>query len=126
MTTVEHRQEWIDNNNDHYNVNQLWMLTEDLPVFSVPVWRLEGNLDNNEFSSDSSVTPRAVLAFKSNVSKQHWKRVVNADLSYPILVRFRDDRIIDGMHRFLKALHQKNTLVSVRFVRDDLLNKARV
>ena len=67
--------------------SQMIVMSEFVHLLSEPLW------------GDKSLTPETMLP--------HFKRMINAELSYPLMIvkEFDNDdwRIVDGMHRLLKA-----------------------
>lgn len=70
-----------------YVVSELWELTKDEPVFDIGIDIVIPMFNSfiNDFTSDD------------------WYRVINADLSYPIIVNDTYG-ILDGCHRTVKAM----------------------
>ena len=63
------------------------------------------------------LTPSSVIA--THQPADHWKRINDADLSYPILVYFNDNgylNVIDGMHRLSKAVINNHDYILVKVV----------
>ena len=76
-----------------WNVNQLVADTQHLPIIDVPLSDI-AELDENYWFGELTPTGRAIA--------EHWKLAEAADLEYPILL-CADGRLMDGMHRVLKA-----------------------
>lgn len=92
-----------------WDIHRLIRLSK--PLQSLPV-RLEdiSELNENWWYEDSTdvPTPRALAA--------HMALVQHADLAYPILL-CADGRLMDGMHRLVKALLEKRKYVeAIRFL----------
>jgi hypothetical protein len=77
---------------DAWDVDRLIELSRDLPVIQVPLTSL-GEIDTGYWGS--SLTPRGLA--------DHMRLVEAADLSYPIILG-PDGRVMDGMHRVVRAL----------------------
>lgn len=61
------------------------------------------------------ISPNDVL--KNKKYKNHYDRIMNADLDYPILVSKNNDRNFDGLHRYAKAIYlKKKTYIDVMYV----------
>jgi hypothetical protein len=63
------------------------------------------------------LAPSNVIA--TNQPPEHYERILNADLSYPILAYFDKSgsmHVIDGMHRLAKAVIQEINHIPVKFV----------
>lgn len=63
------------------------------------------------------ITPSSVI--KTKQPPEHYKRILDADLSFPILVYLDNSgsmHVIDGMHRLAKAVIHEIDHISVKFV----------
>lgn len=91
-----------------WDVHRLVRLSRALPVRSVPVSEIAEADENWWFQdSDALATPRAIAA--------HLALVKQADLDYPIIL-CSDGRLMDGMHRVVKALAEDRAEINaVRF-----------
>lgn len=78
-----------------WHVPRLWELARDLPVVEVPVASFEELDWDCWFGADRKPTIRRVT--------RHCQRIVNADLSFPIILN-ADGSLMDGGHRLAKAL----------------------
>ena len=98
----------IGNEQHVWHVERLWELARDLPVESVPVETLLPLLEQT-----CCITPdqRSCMDMA-----RHAKRVLEADLSYPIILS-ADGGLFDGSHRIAKAWVQGlGEIQAVRFV----------
>ena len=69
-------------------------------------------IDENYWFGDGSVIPTG------RVIAEHIKLVMETDLEFPIILCSKG-RLMDGMHRVLKALlEEKDTILCVRFIED--------
>lgn len=91
-----------------WETRNLWRL--EIPRKSLRIEELTWHLDYPFCSSDPpsplfDLTPR-VLMENPLLFPQHWRRVLDADLSFPIhMSRFgRRWVILDGIHRLLKSI----------------------
>ena len=93
-----------DEGTDAWDVDRLIELTRDLPIDQVPlgsIWQL----DTAHWGTE--LTPREIAG--------HVHLVRDADLSYPIILS-ADGRVMDGMHRVVKALIEgRDTIAAVQF-----------
>lgn len=76
-----------------------------LPVQQLPLAHMAELDENHWFAHGEPPTPRALLA--------HWQLVQAADLRFPITVSAQG-RVMDGMHRILKALHLGHTHIAAQ------------
>lgn len=102
---------------------KLWAI--DIPVEEVAVSEIEYNLDipylEQEGTDDWNLTPRMLL---ENFDKEvtHAKRVLEVDMQYPIDIYFHNDKwiILDGVHRFTKAVRLGFKTIKVRRVSSEI------
>lgn len=93
-----------------YDVTILIDLSKSLPAFDLGLAGLAENFNavcwyTEGVGVDKKLcTPLGILANKDAhpFFKKHYERAMSSDLSFPILVD-KDNVIIDGMHRALKA-----------------------
>ena len=111
-----------------YDASKLWPL--NIPVEEIAISELENNLDiaylEREGTDDWNLTPRMLL---ENFDKEtsHAKKVNEADLNFPIEIYFNQGQwiILDGVHRFAKAIKLGNKTIKVRKVTPELLKLAK-
>ncbi len=93
-----------DEGTDAWDVDRLIELTRDLPIKQVrldSIWQL----DTPHWGT--ALTPREVA--------DHVRLVADTDLAYPIILS-ADGRVMDGMHRAVKALIEgRDTIAAVQF-----------
>lgn len=84
------------------DVEKVWELTKDKKTQAINLSDLEHCLDWWVWDKGESFTPRKLL--------EHYQRVADADMSYPIIVTKNPwgkvSHIIDGMHRLIKAKYK--------------------
>jgi hypothetical protein len=91
-------------------VERLWYLARDLPVRQIPIDRVVEFDQNCWFGPTSLPTCRAVA--------QHARRILDADLHYPIILS-AEGHLMDGGHRIAKAyLLQMREVAAVQFALD--------
>ena len=93
---------------DAWDVDRLIDLTKDLPVEEVPLDAI-GALDTDYWFAIGPVTPtvRRVV--------EHMRLVLEVDSSHPIILG-ADGRLMDGMHRVVRALLEgRSSIRAVRF-----------
>lgn len=84
-----------------WSVPKLIQLAKDLPVMEIPLAHI------NNWHHFNNVKIRDFV--------MHMKAVLEADLSFPIIMS-EDGEIMDGRHRLMKAmLEGKETIKAVRF-----------
>ena len=94
-----------------WDVDRLVRLTKDFPRIQVPLDAIREIDEPHWFSGGSQeATCRAVM--------EHARLINEADLSFPIILA-SDGRVMDGMHRVLKAvLNGAETIEAVHFEHD--------
>ena len=93
-----------DDGVDAWDVDRLVELSRDLPVRQVPLTSIR-ELDTAYWSQPLSVREVA----------DHVRLVGAVDLAYPIILA-ADGRVMDGMHRVVRALLEgRSTIAAVRF-----------
>lgn len=100
----------IEHGRAFWMTERLWKLSADLPVIRVSIESVAEFDQNCWFDEERPPTCRAVA--------NHLKRVIDADLSYPIILS-PEGRLMDGGHRVAKAWLQGETEIdAVRFQAD--------
>ena len=98
----------------------------DLPVEEIALDVLKYNLDiyylESEGTDDWNLSPRELI---DNFAKEktHAKRVDRVDLNFPICIYFYLGQwiILDGVHRYAKALMNKSRTIRVKKVSEQVL-----
>ena len=95
-----------------------------MSVSSVKISDLEFILDEKGVWDDNTA-PRDVLNLPAEKRKTdgHWKRIENANMSYPILIG-PEGWIIDGIHRFCKAVVKGDTTIKAYKFTKELMQSA--
>ena len=88
-----------------WDVHRLIAQARELPVQQLPLAQLAELDENHWFAHGELPTPRALL--------QHWQLADAADLRFPIIVS-AEGRVMDGMHRILKALRLGHTHIAAQ------------
>ena len=102
---------------------RLWKI--DIPVEEISILELDYNLDipylEKEGTDDWNLTPRMLI---KNFKKEafHAKKVNDADLKYPIEIYNHKGKwiILDGIHRFIKAMRLGHKKIKVRRVSNEI------
>lgn len=104
---------------------KLWKLR--IPVDEMLISDLEHNLDiaylEKEGTDDWNLTLRELIQ-DLNKYLSHLQKIKDADMQYPIEVYFFDGswKILDGVHRFCKAVIEKQKTIKVRKVTDEMIS----
>jgi hypothetical protein len=95
---------------------KIWRL--EIPTVEVPIDILKWHLDIPFWSSDNGFYDLSPNRLMSNpqLSADHYRRVLNADMSYPVDFTFYKGRykIIDGLHRLANAAFRHSQFVNGR------------
>ena len=91
-------------------VERLWYLARDLPIQQTPIDQIAEFDQNCWFGATTPPTCREVT--------EHTRRILDADLRYPIILS-AEGYLMDGGHRIAKAyLLQHPTIPAVQFLCD--------
>ena len=102
---------------------KLWAV--DLPIENILISEIEYNLDipylEKEGTDDWNLTPR-VLIETFDKEPHHAKVVAQADITYPIELYLHKGKwiILDGVHRFTKAVLLGHKTINVRRISEKL------
>lgn len=107
----------------HADEPKLWSV--DISVEEIPISEIEHNLDiaylEQEGTEDWNLTPRMLV---ENFDKEifHAKKVNEADLRYPIDIYLHKNKwiILDGVHRFAKAVRLGHETIKARRVSEEI------
>jgi len=98
---VSHNDQYCTLGKNNWSVARLIHLSKDLEVMNVPLNHL------NVYYKYENITLREMV--------MHMQAVLDADLSYPIILD-EDGDLMDGRHRLMKAmLNGVKTIKAVRF-----------
>lgn len=109
--------------------DKLWAIP--LPVETIPIADIDYNLDipylEMEGTDDWNLTPRMLIE-NFRTEKTHAKKTDRADLNYPIELYQHLGKwiILDGVHRFTKAVMQGKETIAVRRITDDIIAKVKI
>lgn len=112
-----------------YSVNLLWKLTKNNKIFEEPISKYRIFLENKNWSGQPESFNAIEIINDPNLSPDHFNRISNADLAYPIIV-YEDTKkdifeILDGIHRIAKIiLESSNVNVKVRYATRKQLEKS--
>jgi len=96
----------VDGVRQYWKVELLWKLAKTLPVEYVPIETLISQLEGTCWTDeDEDATPHWVLG--------HTRRIVGADLDYPILLD-KAGVIVDGVHRLCKAILEGREVIAAQ------------
>ena len=115
-------------NQFEFDVHKLIQLTQESPETMVSVTDFLDDLKDTNWVDDNDcvVSPQEVInVYRAAGSAEaaivahpelssHIKKIVGADYSSPVLVF--ESRVIDGMHRFVKAMLDGQTLIKARVI----------
>lgn len=93
-------------NKNKYKVSNI-KVKDFKKVLDIPVWE------------DGTLTPRE-LTQNPNAYKDHYKRYLDAELKYPIIIH--NGVIVDGYHRLTKAVVEKRKTLPAYIIDDKIYN----
>jgi hypothetical protein len=108
--------------------NKLWEL--DIPTEEINISDIYYNLDipylERMGTDDWNLSPRMLIE-NFDKEKLHASRTKKVDLKYPIEIYKHQDKwiILDGVHRFTKAVLEGDKTIKVRKVTDEIIAKNR-
>ena len=116
-----------------YDVNALWTKTKNTKTKRIYLNKIKHNLDKDLWTivlkngKEKYITPNQVIK-NPHLSPQDAMKIINADLSYPIIVY--DDNgdldILDGLHRLAKSVMLRRKTIKVKYVSNDILSKCKI
>jgi hypothetical protein len=101
-----------------YDIVRMWNLTSSQPVIMVPVKRLLPFLDNIGWDDHDAID----LPLDS---EEHWDRLLEADLSSPLMICSEPFDLMDGCHRVMRAWLEDVPELPAREV-DDVLERCKL
>ncbi len=115
-----------------YDVNKLWNKTQNIKTNRIYLDKIIHNLDKVLWTifikgKEKYVTPNQVIK-NPYVSPNDFCKIINADLSYPIIIY--DDNgdldVLDGLHRLAKSVLLKRKTINVKYISNDILLKCKI
>ena len=100
--------------NREFSVDKLFELADLLPTEEDETVKYKPQLMDFVWSNEDDEEIRPV---DIKPGDEHWKRMMESDLSYPILIS-PDGDIMDGYHRLLKAILAGRNKIKVKKFRD--------
>ena len=111
--------------NTGFKIDELKLWAVDIPVEEIAISKIDYNLDipylEKEGTDDWNLTPRMLI---KNFDKElsHAKKVNEADINYPLDIYFHKGKwiILDGVHRFTKAVRLEHKTIKVRRISEEI------
>ncbi|AZN39829.1 chromosome partitioning protein ParB [Paenibacillus albus] len=100
----------IDGQQHYWDVEKLWELSKGLPVHRIKIDSIK-ELDQDCWFNGSRSTPTPTI----RSVMLHCKRIIDANMEYPILL-CSDGQLIDGGHRIAKALIDDQDEIDAVFI----------
>lgn len=117
-----------------YDVEKIWKQTEKIKPKRIQIDKLKHNLDKDNWTvkikgKNKYVTPNQVIA-NPYTSPNDFCKIIQADLSYPIIV-YMDDisgdlDVLDGLHRLSLATILGRKTINVKYVCMEILEKTKI
>ncbi len=114
--------------NTGFKIDESELWREDFPVEEISISEIEYNLDipylEKKGTDDWNLSPRELIA-NFEIEIPHAKRVNQCDLSFPIHIYLHKDKwiILDGVHRFTKAVMLGHKTIQVKKVSREIALK---
>lgn len=114
--------------NTGFKIDESELWREDFPVEEISISEIEYNLDipylEKKGTDDWNLSPRELIA-NFEIEIPHSKRVNQCDLSFPIHIYLHKDKwiILDGVHRFTKAVMLGHKTIQVKKVSREIALK---
>jgi len=108
--------------------HKLWEL--DIPIEEINISDIDYNLDipylEKMGTDDWNLSPRMLIQ-NFDKEKLHASRTRKVDLKYPIEIYKHQGKwiILDGVHRFTKAVLEGHKTIKVRKLTDEIIDKNR-
>ena len=107
---------------------KLWAI--DIPIEEIDISEIDYNLDifylEKKGTDDWNLSPRMLI---ENFDKEipHAKKTEKADLKYPIEIYKHKDKwiILDGVHRFTKAVRLGYKTIKVRKITEEIAQQTK-
>lgn len=109
-----------------FDYKKLWGL--DIGVEKMLISDLESNLDiaylEIQGTDDWNLTLRQLIA-NPEAEPDHFDKIKKAEMKYPIEIYFFEGswKILDGVHRFCKAILAGDETIMIRRVTDQMISK---
>lgn len=127
----------INNEKKDYSVKALWKITKNNEIFEEPLKKYVHFLKSNAWSGISENFNAIQIIENSTLSPEHYNRISNVNLNYPILVyKLTEtiDVVLDGIHRIAKLYldaQQNNisiddAIIKVQYVSIRELHKSEI
>jgi hypothetical protein len=115
------------------DMRKLWATTRQNKVHEVLVVELMSFLNAEAWIDEKKkpLRPIDVLNAGGALYQQHWRAMLRADLTCPILVEWaagedRPSDILDGLHRLMHAVCKHHETISVQVVSEEQLKEAEI
>lgn len=113
-----------------YNVYKLWFLTNDLQKEDMKMKDILSSMYGNDYKQKLKTHKLWDDVSISNIKSypDHYNRLKKADLNDPILITKYNKKykVIDGLHRLMKAYILGNNNISVKVIPKKILNQTQI
>jgi hypothetical protein len=120
----------LNHNQLEVDIYKLIHLTQEIPETTIPIEKFLIGLNDQCWSDDNGkiISPQEVMDVYQKVGNaegvidahpefsEHIRQIESADYSFPVLVF--ESRIVDGMHRFVKAILRGQTLIQAKIINE--------
>ena len=101
-----------------YSVDLMFLYIKTISSTKIIIKKLLPQLKINDWED---LSPYEVIQNK-NKSIEHYNRIINSDLRYPIIIN-EEYQIIDGMHRLAKAYLNNKTTIKAYIINNKIMKK---
>lgn len=98
-------------NGREYDVNKLFELAKDIPEEEVDLADYVDQLKDYVWTEGDS--EKKIRPIDIDESSEHWQRMLDADLDYPILIG-PNNEIMDGYHRLARAFFLRKPKIKIQ------------
>lgn len=96
-------------------VSDLWSASKSLPIKKLPIELFEQKIQQWINFTTKQENDKTI----AYLDVEHFQRIRNADIKYPIILNAEGSYVMDGMHRLLKVWLSGGThIMVVQFVND--------
>lgn len=109
-----------------YSIRDIVNMLVNTPIEEVPLSVLLHNLKFKCWDHDSRIiSPNDVMNTSRDKFLEHWRRIEDCDLSYPIII-MDENNVIDGMHRLSKLYLLGADVVECKRINREDIEKCKI
>jgi hypothetical protein len=130
IESVASRSHVLRHNQLEVDIYKLVHLTQEIPETTIPVEKFLNGLNDQCWSNNNGkiISPQEVVDVYRKMGNaegaiaarpefsEHIQQIEDADCSFPVLVF--ESRVVDGMHRFVKAILRGQTSIQAKIINE--------